>query len=140
MTTGENIRNLRKKKGLTQKKLGELSGINEVQIRQYELGKVQPKMVTLKKLATALDTDEWHLLNLTESPLKTPFPISAIVNNAVNKILDDVEPKRMMYFFKLLNKEGQAKAIEQVEMLTKIPEYQAPTASDPTEQESSKKK
>lgn len=140
MTTGENIRNLRIKKGLTQKKLGELSGINEVQIRQYELGKVQPKMVTLKKLATALDTDEWHLSGLIETPLKTPFPISAIVNDAVNKILYDVEPRRMMHLFKLLNKEGQAKAIEQVEMLTKIPEYQAPAHDEPAEQEGSKEK
>lgn len=42
MNEGEKIRNLRKKKGLTQKKLGELSNINEVQIRQYELGKANP--------------------------------------------------------------------------------------------------
>ena len=55
MTAGKNIRKLRKEKGLTQKKLGELCGMNEVQIRQYELGKANPKYETLKKIADALD-------------------------------------------------------------------------------------
>lgn len=54
MTVGENIRKIRKEKGLTQKKLGELSGINEVQIRQYELGRANPKLETIDKIAAAL--------------------------------------------------------------------------------------
>ena len=39
----ENIRTLRKEKGLTQKVLGEKSGIAEITIRQYEAGKYIPK-------------------------------------------------------------------------------------------------
>ncbi|PKM69150.1 MAG: hypothetical protein CVU95_00780 [Firmicutes bacterium HGW-Firmicutes-2] len=70
MTTGENIKRLRKERGLTQKKLGELSGINEVQIRQYELGRANPKLDTLKKLCSALNVtlhevldDNWDEMN-----------------------------------------------------------------------------
>lgn len=55
MTVGENIKRIRKEKGLTQKKLGELCGINEVQIRQYESGKANPKIETIDKIASALE-------------------------------------------------------------------------------------
>ena len=60
---GENIRKFRKEKGFTQKKLGELSGINEVQIRQYELGKANPKIETIEKIASALGVNVLSLLN-----------------------------------------------------------------------------
>lgn len=39
MSIGENIRNLRKKAGLTQRKLAEKVGVNEVTIRSYEAEK-----------------------------------------------------------------------------------------------------
>jgi len=55
VTIGEHIKRIRKEKGLTQKKLGELCGINEVQIRQYELGKANPKIETVNKVAIALE-------------------------------------------------------------------------------------
>ena len=56
MTIGENIRKHRKEKGLTQKKLGELCipPIAESTIRRYELGKLNPKIATIKKIADAL--------------------------------------------------------------------------------------
>ena len=38
MSVGENIRRIRLEKGITQKELGEKSGINPAQIRRYELG------------------------------------------------------------------------------------------------------
>ena len=50
MTTGELIREHRKRMGLTQKRLGELSGTSESTIKQYELGKRQPGIEQLKKL------------------------------------------------------------------------------------------
>lgn len=55
MTVGENIKRIRKEKGLTQKKLGELCNIDEANIRKYENGKQKPKIETLQKIATALD-------------------------------------------------------------------------------------
>lgn len=54
VTVGENIKKIRKQKGLTQKRLGELCGINEVQIRRYEIGKANPKIETVDKIASAL--------------------------------------------------------------------------------------
>lgn len=54
MTTGENIKRIRKEKGLTQKELGELCGINEANIRKYENGKQNPKIETIRRIANAL--------------------------------------------------------------------------------------
>ena len=57
MTIPENLKHIRKEKGLTQKKLGELCGMSEVMIRQYELGYRKPKFETLEKIAKALDCE-----------------------------------------------------------------------------------
>ena len=43
------IRRIRKKRGLTQKQLGELCGIDEANIRKYENGKQNPKIETIEK-------------------------------------------------------------------------------------------
>jgi len=48
------IRRIRKKRGLTQKQLGELCGIDEANIRKYESGKQNPKIETIEKIAGAL--------------------------------------------------------------------------------------
>jgi len=54
MTIGEKIKAKRLEKGLTQKRLGELSGIAEPTIRRYESGKLNPKLDTIKKIAEGL--------------------------------------------------------------------------------------
>lgn len=54
MTVGENIKRIRKEKGLTQKQLGELCGMNEANVRKYELGKANPKIETVDRIASAL--------------------------------------------------------------------------------------
>lgn len=55
MTIGELIRAARQEKGWTQKELGLKCGINEVQIRKYELEKSNPKIETLEKITKALE-------------------------------------------------------------------------------------
>lgn len=45
---------IRKEKGLTQKELGDLCGINEANIRKYEADKQNPKIETIEKIAKAL--------------------------------------------------------------------------------------
>lgn len=63
--TGEKIKQLRKSKMLTQKRLGELCKIDEANIRKYENGKLNPSLPTIRKIATALEVsiselvDDW---------------------------------------------------------------------------------
>jgi len=54
---GENIREIRKKQGMSQEKLSELSRIDPKSIIQIENGKRNPTLKTLKKIALALKVD-----------------------------------------------------------------------------------
>lgn len=55
MTTGERIKKIRTEKGLTLRKLSELSGIRDTTLRKYENGERNPKLETLIVIADALD-------------------------------------------------------------------------------------
>lgn len=55
MTIGENIKKYRQELKLTQKQLGEIIGISQQQIAQYESGKRTPKIETLAKISHALN-------------------------------------------------------------------------------------
>lgn len=128
-TIGEKIRAVRKERGLTQKELGERAGIAEPTIRRYELGKLNPKLETVKKIAAALDAglsdfygetkkDSFDFLLLTdllkgtERLSKNPFIESS--GKQVNEL--------MMYFC-CLNQEGRDKAVERIQELTEIDRY-----------------
>lgn len=52
---GKNIRKRRRDQDLTLKKLGEMSGLNLVQIHKYEQGKTEPGIKNLVKIAKALN-------------------------------------------------------------------------------------
>jgi Predicted transcriptional regulator with C-terminal CBS domains len=88
MTVGEKIQKIRKEKGLTQKKLSELSNIHEVQIRQYELGKANPKIETINKIANALNVD---ICNLIEIPFNNDSAPPHAIKRDVTDILSDTE-------------------------------------------------
>lgn len=72
MTIGNNIRAHRRRKGMTQKELGEkLGGISQQQIGQWENGTANPKLETQIKIAAALDVPV-SLLNDSLGWLKEP--------------------------------------------------------------------
>lgn len=54
MTAGERIKEIRLAMNMTQKQLGECVGIAEPTIRRYELGKLNPKLSTLEKIADSI--------------------------------------------------------------------------------------
>lgn len=85
MTVGENIRKIRKEKGLTQKALGQLCNINESQIRRYELGlnNSNPKRETLQKIANALGVSIYELTG----ELQEEIALEIISHNCVNSVL-----------------------------------------------------
>ncbi|MCL2215941.1 MAG: helix-turn-helix domain-containing protein [Defluviitaleaceae bacterium] len=84
MSVGDKIKSFRKEKKLTQKRLGELCGIDEAIIRKYESGRVIPKIVTLKTIASALEIDTFLLLDTKSHD--NPF-LSAIYGNSYNEIV-----------------------------------------------------
>ena len=77
MTVGEKIRTLRKKQKMTQKRLGNLLGMDGTRISQYENGKRNPKIDTLSRIADALGVATAQLLpddaQLTIGPVQKQF-------------------------------------------------------------------
>lgn len=139
MTVGENIRRLRKEQGLTQKQLGQLCGINEANIRKYELGGANPKIETLHKIAKALEKSIILLVEGCDD--KYPLTPNDFRIDLANTMTDEEKwiqdymngntPENswkreldLLNHFRKLNKKGEIKALEQVELLTKVPEYQ----------------
>ena len=72
MSIGDNIKRFRKERGITQKKLGELCGIAEPNIRKYENGKQNPKLETIEKIASALGIDPFDLMGFDYWDQKMP--------------------------------------------------------------------
>lgn len=72
----ERIRELRRKKELSMKRLGELIGVAESTIHHYEKGKRQPDYETLKKIADVFNVSVDYLLGREENELKPSQPNS----------------------------------------------------------------
>lgn len=65
MTFGEEIRKMRKEKGITMRELERRSGVSQGYLSQIETNqRTQPKRSTLKKLAEGLDVSEYDLMEL----------------------------------------------------------------------------
>lgn len=129
MTVGENIKRIRNEKGLTQKQLGELCGINEVQIRRYELGgkNANPKIETIQKIADALKVD-WKIFITEDYVEKKEQELDSLLSQSeaikmVGKAFDDPYAENMLLSYSLLNKRGKKEAFNRVEELTEIPRY-----------------
>jgi transcriptional regulator with XRE-family HTH domain len=63
---GNRITVLRTRKGITQKKLAQLSNITEASLSRYENGLREPKINTLIKLSSVLDSTVDYLIGKTD--------------------------------------------------------------------------
>jgi transcriptional regulator with XRE-family HTH domain len=59
---GQNVRRIRRKRGLTQEKFAEISGFSQQYISGLESGRRNPTVVTVYELATALGVSHTDLL------------------------------------------------------------------------------
>lgn len=66
VTIGDNIRKYRKKKNLTQKELGDILGISNTYLSDMEIGRTNPSIKTLKRIAKGLEISYVDLLKDTE--------------------------------------------------------------------------
>ena len=68
MKIGDNIRKVRKKRGLTQKELAKLLNVSEPMVSQYE-SKETLKLETIKKVAKALEVSSFDLIDGYKVPV-----------------------------------------------------------------------
>jgi transcriptional regulator with XRE-family HTH domain len=64
MTFSERLVFARNRIGITQKELGELTGLTEIIIRFFEDGKIEPESSNLRKIAIALRVSADYLLDI----------------------------------------------------------------------------
>ena len=56
-TVGENVRKMRRQRGMTVQQLAEASGVSRRMLTQIELGQANPSLITVDKIARTLATD-----------------------------------------------------------------------------------
>ena len=77
MTTGEKIKQLRKRLGMTQEELGNLIGVQKAAINKYETGIVDNlKQSTIASLAKALHVSPIELISPEDPPDSSVAPVT----------------------------------------------------------------
>ena len=105
MTLGEKIKFHRGLKGLTQKQLGDMTGIHEVSIRKYEANKIAPKRDQLEKISDCLGgplNEFFELKIVTDSDI---LPLLFAIDDAfeIEITSDDSKTFKMEFKEPLLN-------------------------------------
>lgn len=129
---GKRIREMRLRKGMTQKEVAGRCGMADSAIRKYESGRITPKTETIKKIASALGTDPLYLqegIALAEGIEKIRSAASGAIETIDNikQSREDAErvlKKALLESYNRLNLNGKEKAVEQVGDLAKVPDYQ----------------
>ncbi len=122
---GEKIKELRLRNGLTQKQLGEQCNppIAEPTIRKYELGLLNPKVETVKKIADALNVPVSEIMDWSKFDEQYPHLADEV------KFIETVENEygegsgELLDLFSKLNAKGKKKAIDSLSDLTMIKQY-----------------
>lgn len=120
-TLGEQIKQLRVKKGMTQDELAAFAGTTKASISYYERNQRNPQYLVLRSIAEALEFPFDELLAYTETVKKRETSIS------IENLTDNKRPRRikkLIAAFDQLSDEAQLIAIERVEELGLIPMYQ----------------
>lgn len=152
MTVGENIKRIRKQRNLTQKQLGEIMGISQSAVGQFENSKTPPKNNTIFKFAEALSVSPAELfegcpqsyvygrslnedykdyLDIKEKAKENYERYREIVKDAEPDerrdalIIDDilVTEKNLLRQYRKLNLTGKAEAIKRVSELSYFPKF-----------------
>lgn len=134
MAIGENIKHFRKQAGLTQKELAKKIGCAEITIRQYETGKREPRQDQQFLICEALGIPPIALITgeLDERNNHSFLSGAYDLLDALEETGGNIEEAKeiamlkikLEHNFLLLNSLGKNKAVEQIELLTRIPEYQ----------------
>ena len=135
MNIGANIRRIRMEKKMTQKELGKKSGsMSQQQIARWENGDKNITLDNLRKISAALGVyisdlvDDWN--QFSKEDIAEDWEIkntSGISHKEAIELggypINDLE-KSLINVYRSLNRTGQERALDQIALLTKIPEYQ----------------
>lgn len=123
MDVGQRIKEARKRAGLTQKGLAEQIGAATGTIQQYELGKRQPRLEQLAKIAGALGTTLYELVG---DDYFSSYSHEELVQMWKEVPFSDISARERVYTaLDKLNDAGMEKAADIVELIAEVPRYKA---------------
>jgi len=91
LPTPEEIRNLRVRAGLTQKKLAELAGVTQAYIAKIEKGQADPKLSTLQRILHAIESEISSSYPVTVGEIATQPVIYVRPTDTVKKSVELME-------------------------------------------------
>jgi transcriptional regulator with XRE-family HTH domain len=112
MKLKENIRTLRKQRGWTQAELAKKLKIKQYNVSDYEIGRIEPNVNTLIKLANAFDVSLDYLVGRNEEDLE-PGDINQFINP-----ISDPQIIRFNEAIKQLRPEEKRKMLEMLSFMT----------------------
>lgn len=136
MGIGENIKQIRTQKKLTQKELGEkLGGITQQQIGQWENGNKNPRLETIQKLATALDVSLFDLVNKEEFDHAIHIETKERIKHQIDNGIIKITPSSLLDNYSKLNNLGKREAEKRIQELTEIPRYTQNEKNTPSKED-----
>lgn len=122
---GSFIKRARKANGLTQNELAKKIGVSTKTLQRYEKGETFPDTQTIAKIADETRVRRNYMINMCIASLPDTEPLkNELISTLPSDYYYNICTNSMERLLNRLNLEGQAKAVEQVEILTKVPEYQ----------------
>lgn len=121
MSFAENLKRLRRKKGISQSKLAKAVETSQSAVGYWERGQKIPSSEKAKKLAEFFNVSVDELLEDAMESFSTAIG---------EKIVATVDDEPMIYSYHKLNSDGQIKVIEYAEDLAGNPAYRKPDTSE----------
>lgn len=118
----KNLKTLLVKKNISQKELAQELNLSPSTVSMWLSKKSLPRMDVVKKIATIFDVGISDLIDQHDLKITTNDMINLIAGSGSLTIQDPRE-KLLIEKFNTLNDKGKDKAVEQVDMITRIFEY-----------------
>ena len=127
------LKQLRVQASMTQKELAEKLHVSQNAVFNWENGKREPGLDMIEKIAKLFMVKPSYLLGYETEFIKPQNSLKNSLNNITLLKTNNQKLENVVRSFSRLNSKGQEKAVEQLELLAKIPEYQKEQLqSDPT--------
>lgn len=124
MFSGELLKEMRKKRGMSQNDLADATGFNLNTISRYEVGTRCPSIRGLEKISRALDCSPFDLDTDTISNTENnDFKEDAMKIYTLKKYSGEIKSTHIAAMSDGLNEAGKIKALEYIMDLNKIPDY-----------------
>ena len=128
------LKQLRVQASMTQKELAEKLHVSQNAVFNWENGKREPGLDMIEKIAKLFMVKPSYLLGYETEFIKPQNSLKYSLNNITLLKTNNQKLENVVRSFSRLNSKGQEKAVEQLELLAKIPEYQKEQLqSDPTQ-------